>query len=419
MIKKEVPHLPGVYFFKNAQEEIIYVGKAKNLHKRISSYFQKKGLDWKIDSLLSEYVDIDWVITHTETEALLLEAQLISQYKPKFNVLLRDGQPFLYFLFTKEAIPKFLLVRTKKQKGSYFGPFFHKIPTRAAYNYLLKTFKINLCNKTIQHGCLDYHIGLCPGNCKPDFDINAYLFRLELVKELLQNKPKNFVKKIHEQIIIHNKNLEFEISKHLHEYAHNVDHIFHTLHTKFNDTKYADQVFAITSHGPTIPNNNYEGIAQELKKLLNLPIAPTTIDCFDISHFQSQSIVGSCVRFTNGIPDKNNLRRFKITTLDQQNDYAALQEIISRRYSNSPLPDLIVIDGGKGQLSAAQAILPDQACLVSLTKREETIYSSFIPEGVLLDIHKTTGQLLIALRDYAHHFAISYHRLHRKKELDK
>lgn len=156
----------------------------------------------------------------------------------------------------------------------------------------------------------------------------------------------------------------------------------------------------------------------ELQKLLKLDQLPYTIDCFDISHFQSNELVGSCVRFTHGLPDKNNFRRFKIKTLTTQNDYAALQEIVARRYKDPrDIPDLVVIDGGKGQLSAVQQIIPTASC-IALAKREERIFGTMIPhDGIVLDPHSEHGKLLIALRDYAHHFAINYHRLRRIKKL--
>ncbi len=138
------------------------------------------------------------------------------------------------------------------------------------------------------------------------------------------------------------------------------------------------------------------------------------IDCFDISHFQSKQMVGACVRFSHGVPVKNKFRRFKIKTLETQDDYAALQEIVTRRYRNGDMPDLILIDGGKGQLNAIKKILPD-ATISSLAKREETLFCNAHPEGVLLDVKTPIGKLLIELRDYTHHFAISYHRLKKEK----
>ena len=156
--------------------------------------------------------------------------------------------------------------------------------------------------------------------------------------------------------------------------------------------------------------------AQELQKTLNLAKEPQIIDCFDISHFQSQAIVGSCVRFIDGVPAKSKFRKFKIKSLIQQNDYAALQEIVKRRYKAGDLPDFIVIDGGKGQLNAVYGLLPDTPC-ISLAKREETVFVPHKSEGILLSLHTAMGKLLIALRDYTHHFAVRYHQHLKRRQI--
>lgn len=414
-LTKTIPKSPGIYLFKDKEGIVIYIGKAKDLFKRVSSYFQKQHLDSKIYTLVQEHEDIEYILTKNETEALLLEAQLVKTHQPKFNVLLKAGQPFLYILFTKEALPQVKLVRNKKEKGSYFGPFLHKGPARQAYDYLMRTFKLYTCNKKIANGCLDYHIGKCAGSCKTNFDDVDYLFKVQLAQDALKKTSKEIITAIKAKIIEHNQNFEFEKSRYLADYIPNIDIIIETLKTKFHEHKFDDEVFAATT--PVKPlEQNYQQIAQDLQALFNLKKLPLRIDCFDISHFQSRSIVGSCVRFTQGKPDKNNFRKFNIKTLVTQNDYAALQEIVSRRYKDPvELPDLILIDGGKGQLSAAQHVRPD-VDIISLAKREETIFSNAKPEGVILDNKTSIGQLLIALRDYAHHFAISHHRARRKKE---
>src|SRR4030095_1012830 len=173
-LEKLIPKLTGVYLFKDASNAIIYIGKAKNLHLRVNSYFKKYTADWKVKQLIDEYADVDYILTPTETESLLLEADLVQKHKPKFNVLLKEGQPFLYILFTHNETPTVELVRNKKQKGTYFGPFLQKTPARKTYHFLMQTFKLNLCNKKIDLGCLDYHIGNCAGSCRPDFDTTDY-----------------------------------------------------------------------------------------------------------------------------------------------------------------------------------------------------------------------------------------------------
>ena len=407
---QSLPTLPGVYFFKDANGSILYIGKAKNLRKRVQSYFTKQATDWKIADLIKTHANIAHIVTKNETEALLLEAQLIRDYKPNFNVLLKTGQPFVYLLFTeqKEKLSTLEIVRNKKKKGTYFGPFMQKTDARAVHAYLLRTFKLYLCNKTIANGCLDYHLGRCAGSCKPDFDHEGYGARLALAQDVLRNNHKDFLQRLNSLIAQYNQKLEFEKSAHLSHYITTFESIFNTIKTKFHERKYALDI----EEAATATPSSYEADSAlaELQKLLNLPQKPRTIDCFDISHFQGNHIVGSCIRFKDGVKDPNNFRRFKVKSLTNQDDYAALQEIVARRYKNrEDLPDIVLIDGGKGQRNAIINLVAPVPC-ISLAKREERLFAENHPEGVVLD-HKTAlGKLLMALRDYAHHFAISYHR---------
>ena len=409
-----LPSLPGVYLFKDAANDVLYIGKAKSIKNRIKSYFAKN-TDWKVQALLEEAHDLDYVLTGTEIEAMLLEAQLIGEHKPKFNVLLKSGQPFVYLMFSKQELPELKVVRNKKQKGIYFGPFLHKRQARSVAKFLIDTFRLKICNKKIENGCLEYHLGHCAGSCKQSFDKNEYLFRVELAINALKKNHKRFLKQLKERIAAYNAELKFEKAKHMHEYMINLDTIFHTLHVKYADTKYEPAVFIAMHEVKRLPGDKQE-ITKQLQDFLQTDKPIITIDCFDISHFQSSYIVGSCVRFSNGLPDKNNFRRFKIRTLKTQNDYAALQEIVARRYRDpADLPDLILIDGGKGQLNAVKNLF-DQAMFISLAKREERLFTPGHPEGIKLDVKTPVGKILIALRDYAHHFAVSYHKLRRKKE---
>lgn len=430
----EIPKLPGVYIFKNSDGEPIYIGKAKSLKHRVGSYFHKQKTDWKVAALVEEHASLDFILTKNETEALLLETQMIQQYKPKFNILLTSGQPFIYILFSRDEIPQIKIVRNKREKGTYFGPFLFKSQARRVHKYLMEKFRLTMCNKKIENGCLEYHLGICPGNCKPSFDAQEYLFRIELAQDVLKKNHKDFIKRLEAKIKEHCANMDFEKAKNLHEYVSNFETIFETIRTHFTESKYATDIAAVAAPYFAFPANNTndgeaskghrrayvsemaDDIAEQLQKFFDLKSPVHTIDCFDISHFQSKSIVGSCIRFRDGKPDKNRFRRFQVRSLAEQNDYAALQEIVARRYKNpEDIPDLILIDGGKGQLSAVKAILP-HANLISLAKREETIYGDAYPNGKVLDINTDIGKLLIAVRDYAHHFAISYHRLKRGKE---
>lgn len=407
-----IPLLPGVYLFKNTRGTILYIGKAKVLKKRIASYFQKQKTDWKVNALLSETTFIDYIITHSETEALLLEADLVKKYQPKFNVLLKSGQPFLYLLVTEEVLPTLQLVRNKTVKGRYFGPFIHKQQARSVLDYLLNTFSLYRCNKTITNGCLEYHLGKCAGTCLPTFDPADYLARLELAIDALEQKRTVFLKRLHQEIKKQTALLAFEKARNLHAYTLSIDTIFKTLESRFTPQKYAHEI--VFKALPSV-SFDYQKVATQLQSIFQLSMPPQTIDCFDISHFQSSSIVGSCIRFTEGIPDKQAFRRFKIKTLTIQNDYAALYEIVKRRYKDpTEKPDLVLIDGGKGQRNAVLSLLEKTPCF-SLAKREEIIFCDAYPEGFPIDVATDHGKLLICLRNYAHHFAIHYHRTLRSK----
>lgn len=415
---KTIPKLPGIYVFKNKKCGIIYIGKAKSLHSRVISYFRRQNDDWKVQELIKEHATVEFILTKNEIEALLLEAQLIRTYKPKYNVLLKNNNPFIYILITQESMPQLKLVRMKKEKGTYFGPFLYKQKARSVHAYLMRTLRLRLCSAKIDNGCLDYHLGRCAGNCLKNFNKAEYIMRVELAARLLEGNYKACEAMLIAQIKEHNQKMEFEKSKNLSTYFDDLEVIFQTLKTGFTDTKYVKDITAITS---TLRKKIERPVQafEELKELLQLDKVPQTIDCFDISHFQSSYLVGSCIRFTHGMPEKNKFRRFRVKTLSEQNDYAALQEIVTRRYRDTQeLPDVVLIDGGKGQLNAVKDLFP-QVQFMSLAKKKEILFTSKHPSGIRLDHQSNAGQILMYLRDYAHHFAVSYHKVLRSKNQTK
>lgn len=412
-VLKTLPKGPGVYLFKDEDGHIMYIGKATCLYDRVKSYFQNHHNDHKADALIVHASTIDHIVTNNETEALLLEAQLIKDQQPRFNVLLKDGQPFVYLLFTKEEVPTFKLVRNKKERGDYIGPFLYKRDARAVFNLLLRTFRLGMCKVRIAQGCLDFHLGLCAGNCRDNFDQVDYLFRLELARKALQYDQQGYQQILQERINAYNKQLLFEKSREMIDYLQSFQAIVEIIKNRFSFRKYKHEIFITTAK---LETDIYAQAQEQLAQTFGLTKPIEVIDCFDISHFQSSYLVGSCIRFVKGKPEKNKFRRFKIKTLVEQNDYAALQEIVQRRYRQGDLPDLVLIDGGKGQLSAIVAI-ENRVPLIALAKQEETIFSSATPGGIKLDVHTSMAKLLIQLRDYAHHFAVSYHRVARKKGL--
>ncbi len=407
-----LPKLPGVYLFKDATGSILYIGKAINLHNRVGSYFLNYNRDWKIKSLLDEYASISHIVTNTEHDALVLEAQLIQEYQPKYNRLLKEGNPFIYIKYAHKPYPTFSIARTRTEKGVYFGPFMQKTDARKTIRFIIDTFRLYRCGKKMAHGCLLYHVGKCSGTCLPNFDESAYAFRAQLALYMLKNERDVFIENVKKEIATASAQLQFERAKNLYNYLNHVDSLFQTLNRYTSGTAYIPE--AVTRTMPANPIPLTDTLALALQELVGSEKPIHTIDCFDISHFQSKSIVGSAVRFTDGIPDKQQFRRFMIRSLTQQNDYAAIQEIVKRRYKKTEeLPDLILIDGGIGQLHAAQEVLTTPL-IASLAKREETLYCPAHPQGIKLDLHSETGKTLIALRDYTHHFAITYHRLKRR-----
>jgi len=527
-LAKQIKNLPtssGVYLFKDEYGHVIYIAKAKNLKKRVSSYLVHKKTDVKAATIIDSSYSLDHIPTATELEALILEARLIQSYSPKHNIIFKGGQPFLYIMITMGKLPEVKLVRNRKRKGVYFGPFIEKTPARKVFDFLVKTFRLKLCKKKIDNGCLYYHMGICSGSCRPDFDKQAYLDRLELARKSLAQGHKKFLAYLKKQIDLCNSKQEFEKARDFHKYFQAFESVFNVLETKPSliDTRIKKDVWVLTRdrkalflfserdnilkkkrvfylsfaehehiedlcreyfvsyyrayqapvaivvnfnipyhekklledflkawHKRELPvsiiavcteeqarddrvldsyNTGVMRMAliqaeQELAKHIALPKALKrllqtkheihTIDCFDVSHKQGFFLVGSCVRFTDGQPDKNKFRRFKIKTVKKQDDYASLREIVSRRYKSqenkNDFPDVILIDGGKGQLNAVQDLFPD-VTFVSLAKREETIFLQNFPRGKVLDQKTYAAQVLIAIRDYAHHFAISYHRM--------
>ena len=435
---KNFPKTSGVYFFKDANNAILYIGKAKNLKSRVSSYFSSD--DDKVIELLKQAVDIEIITTNNEIEALFLEAQLIKQHQPPFNRLLKAGNPYIYIFISCDTSsnkskkltdrPTISTVRIKKKKGDYFGPFLTKKDALFVVEYLKKSLQLNICNKKIESGCLQYHINICSGSCKKDFDETYYRFRLDIARQILDNKYEQAIKQLATEIDINNKNLNFERSAHLAKYQHHLAAIIETLQTlhitKFTNIPAFAQNYTLHKGYSEDQENDWGkdasnvDLLSDVKRRLGLKKIPYTIDCFDISHMQSQSIVGSCVRFLNGKPDKKNFRHFGITSLIQQNDCAALAEIVARRYKKiENFPDLIIIDGGIGQLNATKN-LAGPAEIISIAKGEnrkvgaETIFFPDQEKTIDIDIHQASDRLLLEIRDYAHHFAISYHRKKQK-----
>lgn len=510
----QLPDDPGVYIFRDRLGSILYIGKAKSLKKRVSSYSRINPNDWKLDTMIELADKIDFRQTNNQVEAMILEAQLIQNHQPRFNIMLKAGRPFLYFVFTKTNPPELVLTRNIDQASKnelVIGPFINRSQARQIFQTLTDIFKLRICHKKIKNGCMYFHIGKCSGSCRQDFDLKAYLSRLERAKRLLMLGPEKIIAELENQIAESDKALTFERSKILSDQIdqiresrlaieagisknknlslakdekhiwiwqeeHNFLEMFISkagivkknelwislpgqnidpeeyLQRYYSDFACPNSIFtnfpvhekeSLESflekwHGTkdkvAIFDRISEGIGPEFVSLCmatvraqidDLKKVPAkiaamvgskkpivTIDCFDISHHQGHFVVGSCVRFVAGKPDKTQFRHFNIKTVVGQDDYACLREIVSRRYKNGTqeMPDLVLIDGGKGQKNAVFDLVGNTA-LASLAKQEEILFcaknESF---GVKLDPKKPHHAILIAIRDYAHSFAINFHR---------
>ena len=412
---KTLPLTSGVYLMKDTSRKVLYVGKAVSLRKRVQSYFREaapaRGRSSrtlsKTDWLVSEIQDIDYISTHSEAEALILEASLIKQYKPKYNVELRDDKSYPLIEITGEEFPRISVARPriKKKNAKYYGPYVNAKLIREALTIIRKIFHFRTCDPFPHKECLDYHIGLCDAPCIRNISKEEYAKNIRHVCLILEGKKDelyNNLKKEMEELV---RAQRFEEA-----------------------AKIRDQIRAIGSLYSGTKDINYYKEAEQLERLLGLPKRPERIEAFDISNIMGHQAVGSLVSFLNGKPDKNNYRRFRIKTVEGIDDFKMIAEIVRRRYQRLKkegllYPDLIVIDGGKGQLAAAVEELEKIGAdipIISLAKQQEEIFLPKKKNPVKLPLDSLGLQLLQRIRDEAHRFAISYHRLLRGKEaLDK
>lgn len=424
---KTIPLNSGVYLMKDAAGKIIYVGKAVSLRQRVQSYFRKPtSLPAKTDFLVAEIKDIDCVETASEAEALILEASLIKKYDPKYNVELKDDKSYPLIEITNEPFPRISVVRLAppkaelahhpeqrrrvtrprvKTKGAkYYGPYVNAKLIREALTLVRKVFPFRTCDPFPNKECLDYHLGLCDAPCIQNITKKEYARNIRNVCLILEGKKDIVYNSLREGMDVLAKTHEFEKA-----------------------AKVRDQLRAIGALYSGTKDINYYKEAEQLQRILNLPRRPERIEAFDISNIMGHQAVGSMVSFLNGKADKNNYRRFRIKQVEGIDDFKMIAEIVQRRYrrlkkEGLAFPDLIVIDGGKGQLSAAcrqLELLEVQIPIISLAKREEEIFLPNKRNSVKLPLASLALKLLQRIRDEAHRFAIAYHRnLRGKKALE-
>jgi excinuclease ABC subunit C len=535
-IIKTLPTHPGIYKYFDDQNELIYVGKAKNIRKRVSSYFTKTFTGYKTHELVKRIERIEFTIVDSEQDAFLLENSLIKQFQPKFNINLKDDKTYPYIVIKNEPFPRIFLTRNKINDGSeYLGPFTSVGRVRELLSFIkefipLRTCKLNLTEQNILRQkfkvCLEYHLGNCKGPCEGFQSTEDYAEGLQQIKQMIKGNLSPVIQRYKEEMNYYAKQLQFEkaeiIKKKIEGLENyqarsvivskalsNVD-VFSILREK--DTAYVNYLMVqngsiIQTHTIslepkldetdaeilslvitelrkrfnseaneiivpfeveeeseqliyTIPkagdkkklldlsekNVNFfmeemkrkkllrlEGktekekteVLVQLQKDLHLPALPTQIECFDNSNFQGSFPVAAMVYFKNGLPDKNEYRRFNIKTVTGINDFASMKEVVTRRYKRLlkeeiDLPQLIIIDGGKGQLNAAVEGLEEigmmgKTTVVGLAKNEEEIFFPGDKESIKLPWNSESLKLIRRVRDEVHRFGITFHRNQRSR----
>ncbi len=408
-IKTKIKGLPtssGVYLFKDAAGLCLYVGKAVNIRKRVESYFRKNTASLKTDLLVGKIARIESIQTASEAEALILEASLIKQYLPKYNVELKDGKTYPFIQITKEEFPLVKLVRLNIRKykdvaAEFWGPYVNPALVREALQIIRKIFPFRTCEPFADKLCLYYDLGLCQGPCEDKICKEDYQRNIRSIKFILDGKKDDLYRNLRLEMETLSRRRDFEGAARL-----------------------RDQIRAIGALYSGTGDINYFKEAEQLQRAIGLGRRLVRIECFDISNIMGNQSVGSMVSFLNGKPDKNNYRRFRIKTVVGIDDFQMIAEIVRRRYTRlqkegSGFPDLIVIDGGKGQLGAAMKELKKlnlSRAVIALAKREEEIFIPGKRNPIKLS-HDSLGlKLLMRVRDEAHRFGLKYHTLLRAKK---
>lgn len=468
---RDVPHKPGVYVMRDRLDHVIYVGKARDLRKRLSSYFTPgriRKADLKTRALLESVWSFEWHIVRSEPEALLFEGKLIKEFRPKYNVSFRDDKRFLLVrVHLDDPFPRFQLTRLRKEDGArYFGPFAHSGALRATLNAMKKRFGLRSCRpvdpgeRDYRH-CLDHVIKNCSAPCIGRVTREDYLAKVQEACEFLEGESRGMVETIEKEMLAAAAALDFEKAAQLRNLLDDLRKTTRPM-TRFTRKSL-----------PTTIDPEQDLLA--LKDALLLDRLPRVMECFDISNITSTHIVASMVRFRNGVPDKAGYRRYRIRSVKTQDDFASMAEVVRRRYrrilreatadedpddlelnQESPveflrrlesadsvetqdsntqhrtpmpeasgirLPDLVIVDGGRGQLSMAcrelQALGLSALPVIGLAKEFEEIYRPLHPVPLRLPEDSGALRLLQRIRDEAHRFANGYHSLLLKKRMSE
>jgi excinuclease ABC subunit C len=427
---KQFPAAPGVYLMKDEQGRVVYVGKAKNLHNRASHYFTKAAAeDPRTADLVKVIADIDYLPADSEVDALLLEARLVKDIQPRFNISLKDDKTFPYLqIRVREQYPRVEFTRTPRRKGvRLYGPFTSAKSLRAAMQVLQRVFQFRTCNLDIAEDdpkwrffrpCILHNIRQCTAPCNFRVTKEDYRKQIRNLILLLEGKKDRLLARMEKEMQEASAATQFEKAARLRDEIKALRSL--SLRGQVNKDV-QPEVFHYE------PKKGLTG----LRKVLGLAKTPRTIEGVDIAHLGGADTVASLVSFIDGIPFKNGYRRYRIKSVEGVDDFASIREVISRRFRDAgrapagaeetSFPDILLIDGGKGQLNAAQDVFRllgvEPPCLISLAKRDEEVFRPGEAEPLRLGRHSAALRLLQYVRDEAHRFAQHYHHILRRKKL--
>jgi excinuclease ABC subunit C len=427
---KAFPTGPGVYIMKDEQGRVLYVGKARNLRNRTCHYFSKAAAeDRRTCDLVKLIADVDFLETDSDVDALLMEARLIKDIQPRFNVDLKDDKSFPDLqIRVREEFPRVEFTRAPRRRGvKLYGPFTSAKSLRAAIQVLQRIFKFRTCTLDIRSDdvrwrwfrpCLLHNINQCTAPCNFRVSRDEYRKQIRGLRMVLAGKKHKLIKEMEKEMAEASEATLFEKAARLRDEIRALKNL--SLRGDV-DKDVQPEVFQIE------PKKGMHG----LRKILGLPKMPRTIEGIDIAHLSGEEQVASLVSFIDGLPFKPGYRRYRIRTVAGVDDFASIREVISRRFRDRaprpgqdemPMPDIVLIDGGKGQLNAAVEVFrvlgKEPPALISLAKREEEIYRPGDAEPLKLGRHAAALRLLQYVRDEAHRFAQHYHHLLRRKKIE-
>ena len=423
---KQFPATPGVYLMKDSEGRVLYVGKAKNLRSRAGHYFtQAAAEDRRTADLVKLIADVDFLPAESEVDALLLEARLVKDIQPRFNVDLKDDKSFPYLqIRVREEYPRVEFTRSPRRRGvKLYGPFTSAKSLRMAIQVLQRVFKFRTCTLDIKSDdprwrwfrpCILHSIGQCTAPCNFRVTPEEYRKQIRALRMVLEGKKGKLLKEMEREMQEASAALLFEKAARLRD---DIEALRKLADRGEVDKNVQPQVFYLE------PRKGLVG----LRKVLGLAETPRTIEGVDIAHLGGNEMVASLVTFIDGLPFKTGYRRFRIRTVEGVDDFAAIREVVTRRFrrlsrDEEVFPDILLIDGGKGQLHAAQeafallGVEPPQ--LLSLAKREEEVFRPGSSEPLHLSRHAAALRLLQYVRDEAHRFAQHYHHILRRKKLN-